>query len=113
VRTQQFHDPLDRATLIELRGVSPDGSIGLQTVVPPSIHESGESVRFEQRFDGTPANVDADVLVSAVRKVAAAAVLARHWPTKGSRHHAFLALAGVLARSEWSLDDAKTLHRVI
>jgi P4 family phage/plasmid primase-like protien len=113
VRTQQFHDPLSRSMLIELRGLSSDGSIGLQTVVPPSIHESGELVRFEKGFEGTPANVDADVLISAVRRVAAAALLARHWPAKGSRHHAFLALAGVFARSEWSLDDAKTLHRVI
>jgi hypothetical protein len=27
-----------------LRGLSSDGSIGLQTVVPPSIHETGETV---------------------------------------------------------------------
>lgn len=113
VRTQQFHDPLDHAILIELRGLSSDGSLGLQTVVPPSIHESGEPVRFERGFDGTPANIDAEVLVSAVRKVAAAAVFSRHWPAKGSRHHAFLALAGVLARGEWSLDDARTFHRAI
>jgi putative DNA primase/helicase len=113
IRTQQFHDPLDHATLIELRGLSSDGSIGLQTVVPPSIHETGESVRFEQGFDGTPANVDADVLVSAVRKVAAAALLSRHWPTKGSRHHAFLALAGVLARAGWNVEDARAFHRVL
>jgi hypothetical protein len=106
VRTQQFHDPLDHATLIELGGLSSDGSIGLQTVVPPSIHETGEPVRFEQGFDDTPANIDPDVLVSAVRKVAAAALLSRHWPSKGSRHHAFLALAGVLARGEWTLEDA-------
>ena len=113
LRTQQFHDPTDKAMLIELRGLSSDGAVGLQTVVPPSVHETGEPVRFEQGFDGPPANIDADVLVSAVRKVAAAALLSRHWPTKGSRHQAFLALAGVLARGGWSLDDAKTFHRVI
>ena len=39
-------------------------------------------MRFEQGFDGTPANIDADVLVSAVRRVAAAALLARHWPAQ-------------------------------
>ena len=82
-------------------------------MVPPSVHESGEAVRFEKGFDGTPANIDADVLLSAVRRVAAAALLARHWPTQGSRHHAFLALAGVLARAGWSLEDAKAFHRVI
>jgi hypothetical protein len=85
-RTMQFIDPLDQSTIVELRGLKSDGSIGLQTVVPPSIHESGEPVRFEQGFEGIPANIDADVLVSAVHRVAAAALLARHWPTKGSRH---------------------------
>src|ERR1017187_2917530 len=113
VRTAQFIDPLDHSTLVELRGLSSDGTVGLQTVVPPSIHETGEPVRFEPGFEGTPANVDADVLASAVRRVAAAALLVRHWPTKGSRHHAFLALAGVLARAEWSPEDAKAFHRVI
>lgn len=111
--TQQFHDPLDHAMLVELRGLSSDGSIGLQTVVPPSIHQNGEAIRFEKSFEGTPANIDADALLSAVRRLAAAALLARHWPAKGSRHLAFLALAGVLARAKWSLDDAKSFHRAI
>ncbi|HEY7339186.1 MAG TPA: phage/plasmid primase, P4 family [Bryobacteraceae bacterium] len=113
VRTQRFQDPVDQATLIELRGLSSDGTIGLQTIVPPSVHEAGEQIQFEQGFDGTAANIDADVLVSAVRRVAAVALLIRHWPAQGSRHLTFLALAGVFARSEWNLDDAKTLHRVI
>lgn len=112
-RTMQFIDPLDQSTIVELRGLKSDGSIGLQTVVPPSVHETGEAIRFEQGFEGLPANIDAEVLVSAVHRVAAAALLARHWPTKGSRHHGFLALAGVLARAEWNTEDAKTFHRVI
>jgi hypothetical protein len=111
--TARFIDPLDQSTLVELRGLSLDRSIGLQTVVPPSVHETGELVRFEKGFEGTPANIDADVLISAVRRVAAAALLARHWPTQGSRHHAFLALAGAFARAGWEIEDAKAFHRVI
>ncbi len=113
IQTQQFKDPIGHAMLVELRGLSSDGSIGLQTVVPPSIHETGEPVRFEAGFDGLPANIDADVLISAVRKTAVAALLARHWPGQGSRHHAFLALAGVFARAGWSNEDAKVFHRVL
>jgi hypothetical protein len=113
VPTAQFRDPLDRSMLVELRGLSSDSSVGLQTVVPPSIHETGEPIRFETGFEGAPANVDADVLLSAVQKVAATALFARHWPAQGSRHHAFLALAGVLARAQWSPDDAKAFYRVI
>ncbi|MGD1094225.1 MAG: phage/plasmid primase, P4 family [Bryobacteraceae bacterium] len=112
-RTIQFIDPLEQSTIVELRGLKSDGSIGFQTVVPPSIHETGEAIRFEQGFEGVPANIDAEILLSAVHRVAAAALLARHWPTKGSRHHGFLALAGVLAHAEWSPEDAKTFHRVI
>jgi hypothetical protein len=41
-RTMQLIDPLDQSTIVELRGLKLDGSIGLQTVVPPSIHKSGE-----------------------------------------------------------------------
>lgn len=111
--TKRYVDPQDNKTLIELRGTKSDGSIGLQTVVPPSVHESGEAVRFEEGFDGTPADVHGDKLTTAVGRVAAAAVLARHWPAAGSRHEAFLALAGVLARSGSSLEDAKALHRAI
>src|SRR5580698_7244296 len=36
VHTAQFRDPLDRSMIVELRGLSSDGSVGLQTVVPPS-----------------------------------------------------------------------------
>jgi len=113
LQTQQFKDPQDGTMLVELRGQSSDGSIGLQTVVPPSTHESGEAIRFEMGFAGTPANVEADLLLGAVRRVAAATLLARRWPAKGSRHLAFLALAGVLARAQWSLADAKSFHRAI
>jgi P4 family phage/plasmid primase-like protien len=113
VRTQQFKDPIDGAMLIELRGQSSDGTIGLQTIVPPSVHQGGEQIRFEKGFDGTPANIDAGVLVAAVRRIAAAAVLVRHWPALGSRHVAFLALAGVLARASWDLDEAEAFHRAL
>jgi hypothetical protein len=45
-RTQQFLDPIDHATLIELRGLSSAGNVGLQTVVPPDL--SSCLVRFHQ-----------------------------------------------------------------
>jgi predicted P-loop ATPase len=103
-------DPVDHQTLVELRCRDKDGSVGHQTVVPPSIHESGESIRFEPGFDGHPANVDAEQLQRAVKAVAAAAVLARHWPQAGGgRHDAMLALAGVLERAGWSEEDAVRL----
>src|SRR5262249_2111800 len=40
----------------------------------------------------------------AVREVATAALLARHWPAKGTRQDAFLALAGGLLRAGLGLE---------
>ncbi len=108
VRAKRYSDPLDKKScLVELRCQKADGSIGLQTIVPPSTHrETGEPILFEPGFGPRPSNIDSDVLVPAVDKVAAAALLARHWPAKG-RHNCELALAGALARAGWSLEDAR------
>ena len=68
-RTVQFRDP-DGVTLVELRG---DGG---QTVVPPSIHPSGE--RVEWHSAGEPAESTwADLLIR-VSWLAAAALLTRY-----------------------------------
>jgi P4 family phage/plasmid primase-like protien len=108
VKTKKYVDPTDKSTIIELRGQTSDGMIGLQTVVPPSMHECGEEISFEPEGDREPANVDAEVLQLAVAKTAAAALLARHWPAAGhGRHNCELALAGVLARAGWNIDDAR------
>jgi hypothetical protein len=77
----------DGSTLIELRGNG-------QTVVPPSIHPSGEAITWTSF--GTPASVEATTLRQAVRRIAALALLARHWP-RGSRHECAMALAGYLS----------------
>jgi len=111
VRSKRFLDPVNRQCLIELRCRKSDDTAGLQTVVPPSTHPSGERIEFEPGFDGAPANIDADVLERAVARVAAASLLARHWPAEGARNEAFIALAGALARAGWSEDDAVAFHR--
>ncbi len=107
VRSETFKDPIDHSVLLELRCLDKDGSIGHQTVVPPSVHQSGETVRFEPGADGHPASVDAASLQVAARTTAAAAIFARHWPAAGNgRHETMLALAGVLQRDGWAEDDA-------
>lgn len=108
IPSEIFKDPSDKTVLVELRCRTRSGSIGFQTVVPPSLHESGEPIRFEQGFDRHPANVDAEELRVAVRRIAAAALLARHWPEAGQgRHVCELALAGALANAAWNLEDAR------
>ena len=108
--SQQFADPLasakgHNAIVLELRCGKADGGIGLQTCVPPSTHPSGEQVEFEPGGAGAPAKVSAKHLQQAARRAAAAAILARHWPGEGSRHAAFLALAGALCRAGWTVDE--------
>jgi hypothetical protein len=84
----------EQRRLLELR------STGGQTVVPPGVHESGEAIVWHGFT--TPADVELGELLNAVRAVAAVALLARHWPAKGARQDAFLALAGALLRAGWA-----------
>ena len=54
--TIKYLDPLKKkgdSTLLELRCTKADGEIGLQTIVPPSVHPSGERISFDG--DGDPA----------------------------------------------------------
>jgi hypothetical protein len=75
-----------------------------QTIVPPSLHVSGELYGWDE--EGEPAQADAGDLALRVHKVAAAALLARYWPPQGRRHDAALALAGMLLRAGWSNSEA-------
>jgi putative DNA primase/helicase len=111
--TRQYKCPLTGASLAELRGLSRHGETGAQTIVPPSTHPSGEPVRFEPGCRPEPARVSAAELERAVSRVAAAALLARHFPGEGSRNEAFLALAGLLARAGWSQAETTQFVRAI
>ncbi len=91
--------------LVELR------STGGQTIFPPSVHESGEPISFDQQ--GELASVSADELREKVTRLAAAALLVRHWPEKGVRQDVALALAGGLARGGWEEQDIHHFIRVV
>lgn len=85
-------------TIVEIR------STGRQTIFPLSIHQgTGEVIRWEA--EGDPAKVDSVDLEIAVGRLAAAAILARHWPEVGSRQDAALALAGGLIRAVWTVEE--------
>ena len=102
--TQPFSDPIigiaptAKRMLVELRS----GNRTHQTMFPPSVHpEGGERLTWVK--DEGPSEVGSHELMAAVRRVAAAALIARYWP-KGQRHSAALALAGALANLGWSED---------
>ena len=96
-KPEKFCD-IDGTTLLELR------STGQQTVVPPSIHPSGERVHWEKK--GKSGRVKVAKLQTAVKRLAAAVLLSRHWPATGSRNEAAMALAGVLLRDGWDESSA-------
>lgn len=106
IGTTRFSDPAasassDRGMLVELR------STGAQTLVPPSVHPSGEPIRWTE--DGSPSVVPAIDLRRTVSRLAAAALLARHWPAPGSRQQTALALTGGLLRAGWDEEDVAHL----
>lgn len=102
-KTRRYKDVLgekDGETLVELR------STGGQTIFPPSIHEdTGEAVRWDRERE--PLEMNGDELAMLVGRLAAATLIARHWPPEGGRHDAALALAGGLLRGGWPKEQAE------
>jgi putative DNA primase/helicase len=78
------------------------GEKGAQTLVPGSVHESGEAYEFESGCDGEPAAVDGAALMTAAKQVAAGSLVARYWPGSGKRHDARLAVAGLLVLTDFN-----------
>jgi DNA polymerase-1 len=95
----------EQTMLLEVR------STGGQTVVPPGVHESGETLVW-YRFTH-PAQIDFRELALAARMTAAVALLARHWPGQTCRQTAFLALAGGLLRAGWPQERAEQFIRTL
>lgn len=99
--TKKFKDPLSGKMLVELR------STGTQTIFPGSVHPSGEQIDWDRW--GIVAEIGPGELSTAAARLAAASLLALHWPQKGSRHDAALALSGMLSHAGWSEDDVADL----
>ncbi len=99
----KLQDPVltgDRATIVELRWPEWDDTEqrhkNLQTVVPPSLHFSGETLEWVH--DGEPVAVPGTELGAAVRDIGAAVLVARYARPK-ERHALVLLLANLLVRA--------------
>ncbi len=99
----------DGTMLLELR--SGGGDRGAQTVFPGSVHESGEAIAWEE--NGEPADVDDADLLTRVKLIAAAALIAGAWPHEGGRHHAALVLGGLLARAGFPEAQIKLITEAV
>lgn len=87
------------SVIVELR------STGSQSVVPPSLHPDGDRYQFNDDIEYT--EITPRSLEKILGRVAAASLLARHYPISGARHDYVCAITGTLLHLNWS-DDLVT-----
>jgi hypothetical protein len=88
-----------------------DAGKGAQSMVPPSIHPSGELVEWIDGHDLDPPTAGPE-LETAFRLCCVAAILADNWPREeGSRHDIANAAAGWLAQYEVPEEQTETIVR--
>jgi len=92
---------VDGTVLIEMRGTKADGSLGHQTMIPPSIHPSGE--KLELGADGEITHLEN--LPHRVVLCAVSCLFYKHLGERGLAHNARLSLAGFLLECGLSDDD--------
>ena len=80
--------------VIELRGT------GFQSVLPPSLHPSGERYRIEN--EQAPMEVSYRMLRRWVYEIGAAASFVANYPDEGGRHDYVHAVTGALMHSGWN-----------
>lgn len=101
-----YKDPVDSTMLIELRGTKQDGTVGLQSMLPPSIwskddrREPLDFVRF-----GRPSHLESSLLTTRVGHAAIGMLLAKYLGHNGFGHDARLCWAGFLLRAGVEAED--------
>lgn len=98
--SKEYNDVSGRV-LVEIRAAKSDGSIGFQTMLPPSIHPSGEQVIL--RMDGEIGH--SDELARRVTLYAIACILLLHLGQRGLLHDTRMALAGFLLQEGLTEDE--------
>lgn len=95
----------DAGTFVEIR------STGVQSVLPPSRHPSGEFYKVWNDTDFT--QINRQNLGRLARLVAGAGLAATYYPTKGSRHDYVHALCGALLWNGWKDEDVKKFMKAV
>jgi hypothetical protein len=109
------YEDINKDTLIELRGTTKEGAVGLQSMAPPSIWSKKGQVEplLFVKF-GTPAHIaSASALKQRVCLSAIAMLLARHLGKHGFGHEARLCWAGFLLRAGLSIDELSAMGEAI
>lgn len=104
-KTKRYINPLTNKTIIEIR------STGGQSVLPGSIHPSGEDYEWERKE--SPGEVDTTKLSKVIGQIAAASLVSTIWQPGKTRHALALALAGFFAKNGLPIDDARSVFEMI
>lgn len=111
----KYEDPVDKTCLIELRGTKLDGTLGNQTMCPPSIwsrdtaREPLEFVKFNlPAFLDQPLAFKQTICHSAI-----AMLLAKYFGKQGFGHEIRLAWAGFLLRAGLSVTECIAVGNAI
>lgn len=100
-----------KASIIELR--TPGATErGFQTVVPPSIHESGEEITWYGSIEEPVPDVAGKELIQAFNLTGACALIARRWK-EGNRQTMAMAAAGALFNADYHLEEAENILKAI
>jgi predicted P-loop ATPase len=102
--SQKFEN-IDGRPIVELRGTKLDGTIGLQTMMPPSIHPSGEVVELKMQDDIG----HYDNLPRLVSLYATACILYSALGNRGLLHDNRMAVAGFLLTEGLSPEEVELI----
>jgi hypothetical protein len=110
--TEKFQDSNDKdGLMLEVRIGAADK--GAQTVFPGSTHTSGEAIDWENGGRDEVTTIAGAELLRLARRLAAATILARHFPGDHARHDAGLKLGGFLGRCGFTEQDAKVFAEAV
>jgi hypothetical protein len=110
----RYEDPVDKSTLIELRGTKQDGTLGNQSMAPPSIwSKDGQREPLEFVRMQTPAHVEGAVLKRRVSLAAVAMLLAKYFGKQGFGHEQRLAWAGFMLRLGLTIEECVNVGNAI
>jgi len=102
-------DDVDGKRIVEMRALSSDGTLGHQTMIPPSVHPSEEIVTL--RMDGAIGhddNVERRVVMYAI-----GCLLFQHLGQRGLLHDVRLALGGFLLKVGLTEEETITIGEAI
>ncbi|MGC4084261.1 MAG: virulence-associated E family protein [Vicinamibacterales bacterium] len=105
---RKFED-VDGQCLVEMRGTKKDGTIGFQTMMPPSVHPNGEVIEMSLDGDlGHDEEIERHTVLYAI-----ASMFVRRLGVQGLNHDVRLALAGFLLSEGLAVEEVTAIGEAI